>query len=92
MGQFYIAAAPTETPGTSDAALIQSIASGDKGTRAAPPSCSDLPIRGQARVNPSHHGSGEQKFGAKQQMFGAEQQVLHRGLVDQGNERGATGT
>jgi RNA polymerase sigma-70 factor (ECF subfamily) len=31
MGRFYTAAAPTETPDTSDAALIQSIASGDKG-------------------------------------------------------------
>jgi len=31
MGRFYTAAAPTETPDKSDAALIQSIASGDKG-------------------------------------------------------------
>src|SRR5215469_4785421 len=31
MGRFYTAAVPTETPDTSDAALIQSIASGDKG-------------------------------------------------------------
>jgi hypothetical protein len=29
----------------------------------------------QARMNPGHHGSDEQ-------MFGAEQQVLHRGLAD----------
>ena len=34
-------------------------------------------------VNPSHHGSDEQ-------MFGAAQQVLHR-LVDEANE-GSTGT
>src|SRR5262245_23460757 len=40
-----------------------------------PPSCSDLPIGGRFWVNPSHHGSDEQ-------MFGAAQQVLHRGLVD----------
>jgi hypothetical protein len=32
-------------------------------------------------MNPSHHGSDEQ-------MVGAAQQVLHRGLVDQANERG----
>src|SRR5262249_30949890 len=31
MGRFYTAAVPTETPDKSDAALIQSIASGDKG-------------------------------------------------------------
>jgi hypothetical protein len=29
----------------------------------------------QAWVNPSHHGSDEQ-------MFGAKQQILHRALVD----------
>jgi hypothetical protein len=44
-------------------------------TRTALPSCSDLPIPGRTGMNPSHHGSDEQ-------MFGAKQQVLHRGLVD----------
>jgi hypothetical protein len=39
------------------------------------PSCSDLPISGRPGMNPSHHNSDEQ-------MFGAEQQVLHRELVD----------
>jgi len=43
-------------------------------TRTAPLS-SDLPIRGRPGMNPSHHSSDEQ-------MFGAAQQVLHRGLVD----------
>jgi hypothetical protein len=38
------------------------------------PLSSDLSL-GQARMNPSHHGSDEQ-------MVGAAQQVLHRGLVD----------
>jgi hypothetical protein len=40
----------------------------------APPSWPDFPIRGRTGMNPSHHGSDEQ-------MFGAAQQVLHRGLV-----------
>jgi hypothetical protein len=34
-------------------------------TRAAPPSCSDFAGSRLARVNPSHHGSDEQVFGAK---------------------------
>jgi hypothetical protein len=34
----------------------------------APPSWPDLPIRGRSRMNPSHHGSDEQVFGAKQQV------------------------
>ena len=46
-----------------------------------PPLSSDLPIRGRPGMNPSHHSSDEQ-------MFGAAQQVLHRGLVDSANERG----
>jgi len=40
--------------------------------RGCPPSCSDLPIRGRSWVNPGHHGS-------EKQMFGAKQQLLHGG-------------
>ena len=38
-------------------------------TRTVPPSCSDLPIPGRPGMNPSHHGSDEQMFGAKQQVL-----------------------
>jgi hypothetical protein len=34
------------------------------------PSCSDLPISDETGMNPSHHGSDEQMFGAKQQVLG----------------------
>jgi len=38
-------------------------------TAALCPSCSDLAGSRLARVNPGHHGSDEQMFGAKQQVL-----------------------
>jgi len=42
------------------------------------PSCSDLPISGGPGLNPSHHGSDEQMFGAKQQVLGTGQTTKKR--------------